>query len=78
MPTIRREGPYRFFFYSGDRGEPLHVHVERDWQTAKFWLRPVRLQHSGGFRPSEIRSITRIVMEHEALFAEAWHEYFSA
>ena len=30
MPTILREGPYRFFFYASDREEPLHVHVERD------------------------------------------------
>ena len=30
MPTILRIGPYRFFFYAGDRDEPLHIHVERD------------------------------------------------
>jgi hypothetical protein len=28
MPTVLRSGPYRFFFYSADRGEPPHVHVE--------------------------------------------------
>ena len=26
MPTVLRHGPYRFFFYSGDRDEPPHVH----------------------------------------------------
>ncbi len=30
MPTIPMPGPYRFFFYSGDRDEPPHVHVERE------------------------------------------------
>ena len=50
-----RTGPYRLFFYSGDGGEPRHVHVERDDNRAKFWLEPVRLQSSGGFRPAEIR-----------------------
>jgi len=38
MPTISRIGPYRLFFYAGDRDEPEHVHVERDDQLAKFWL----------------------------------------
>ncbi len=38
MPTILRIGPYRFFFYAGDRDEPQHVHVERDDRIAKFWL----------------------------------------
>ncbi len=76
MPTILREGPYRFFFYASDREEPPHVHVERDRQTAKFWLQPVRLERSGGFRPPEIRRITRAVVEHEALFVEEWNERF--
>ncbi len=71
-----REGPYRFFFYSGDREEPPHVHVERDRQTAKFWLQPVRLERSGGLRPPDIRRITRTVVENETLFMEAWNERF--
>jgi hypothetical protein len=42
MPTVLRAGPYRFFFYAGDRDEPPHIHVERDDHTAKFWLDQVR------------------------------------
>ncbi|MGH2758625.1 MAG: DUF4160 domain-containing protein [Actinomycetota bacterium] len=42
-PPVLRSGPYRFFFYSGDRLEPPHVHVERDDDQAKFWLQPVAL-----------------------------------
>ena len=30
MPTVLREGPYRYYFYASDREEPPHVHVERD------------------------------------------------
>ena len=35
MPTILRVGPYRFFFYAGDRDEPEHIHVERDDNVTK-------------------------------------------
>ena len=45
MPTILRIGPYRFYFYAGDRDELQYVHVERDEKIAKFWLDPVRLHH---------------------------------
>ena len=76
MPTILRTGPYRLFFYSGDRDEPVHVHVERDDNVAKFWVDPARLQASGGFTPSELRRIQRIVQQNENLLIEAWHEYF--
>ena len=55
MPTVFRSGPYRFFFYSGDRDEPIHVHVERDDMIAKYWLDPIRLQYSGGFDRIELR-----------------------
>ena len=43
MPTLLREGPYRFYFYPGDRPELPHVHVQRDNHIAKFWLDPVAL-----------------------------------
>ena len=47
MPTVLRSGPYRFLFYSSDAEEPPRVHVERDENSAKFWLSPVRLQSRG-------------------------------
>ncbi|MCS7220161.1 MAG: DUF4160 domain-containing protein [Anaerolineae bacterium] len=76
MPTVKHIGPYRFFFYAGDRSEFPHVHVERENKVAKFWLNPVRLQSSGRFRPQEIRRLQHLVEEHEQEFLEAWHEYF--
>ncbi len=54
MPTVLRHGPYRFYFYSNDVDEPVHVHVERDGDVAKFWVDPVRMQRSGGFGRAEI------------------------
>ncbi len=76
MPTVVRVGPYRFFFYAGDRGEPIHIHVERDDNVVKYWLDPVRLQTSGGFGSAELRRIQRIVEENRENLIEAWHEYF--
>jgi hypothetical protein len=77
MPTVLRRGPYRFFFYSGDGREPRHVHVEREDNRAKFWLEPVRLQNSGGFRPPEIREIQRLVEQHRDELVRSWDAYFT-
>ena len=77
MPTVLRVGPYRFFFYSSDSNEPMHVHVEREDNIAKIWISPVRLQNSGGFNRSEISRILSIVSEHLIELSEAWNEYFS-
>jgi hypothetical protein len=76
VPTVLRKHGYRFFFYSGDRYEPPHVHVEKDRMMAKFWLRPVRLASSGGFRRTEIKKVHRVVDENVNLFVEAWNEFF--
>jgi hypothetical protein len=76
MPTVLRSGPYRFFFYAGDRDEPQHIHVERDDKIAKFWLSPVRLQNSGGFNRNEINRILKVLTEHQTQLTEAWNDYF--
>ena len=77
MPTAKRIGPYRFFFYAGDRDEPPHVHVERDDSLAKFWLDPVRLQRSGGFGSGEIGRVQKLVQESREDLLRCWHEYFN-
>lgn len=61
MPTVLQVGPYSFIFFSSDRGEPAHIHVKRDRLIAKFWLEPVALVTNRGFRPQELRRITRLV-----------------
>ena len=76
MPTVLRVGPYRFFFYSSDGGEPAHIHVERDDRIAKFWLDPVRLARIGVFRANEIATVITLVSEHRDTLLEAWHRSF--
>jgi len=76
MPTVLRIGPYRFFFFAGDRDEPPHIHIEREDKVAKFWLDPVRLQSSGGFSRNEIIRIQRVVGEYQIQLREAWNAYF--
>ena len=76
MPTVHRDGPYRFFFYSADRNERAHVHVERDASRAKFWLDPVRLVQSGGFTAAELREVYRLVAANQQVLLRKWDEYF--
>ncbi len=78
MPTIFRDGPFRFFFYAGDGEEPMHVHVERDDKIAKVWLEPLRLYSSGGFKRSEISAILQTIVKNREIMVEAWDDYFNA
>lgn len=76
MPTVLRVKGYRFFFFSLEGHEPPHIHVEAAERFAKFWLVPVSLSKSRGFRSSELTEIQRIVEEHRDMFEERWHEHF--
>ena len=38
-PTVFREGPFRFFFFSREESR-MHVHVTHADGEAKFWIEP--------------------------------------
>ena len=78
MPTVLRSGPYRVYFYSHEPNEPPHVHVDRDYRSAKFWIQPIGLAGPTGFSPLELRRIERILVAHRQGLLEAWYEYFGA
>jgi len=76
MPTLLRVEGFRFFFYSNERQEPPHVHVEKGDGEAKLWLQPVELAYSNGLTPAELRRVRELVFEHQATFVERWNEHF--
>ena len=76
MPTIFTERGFRFFFFSGDDKEPMHVHVEKAESYAKFWLKPVALAVSGGFKPHELREIRMLIEQHKDELEERWNAHF--
>lgn len=77
MPTFLRSGPYRFYIYSHEPDEPAHIHVDRDACTAKYWLRPIRLAWSVGFRNHELTRIERMVRSHLGELLESWNEHLA-
>jgi len=64
------------YFFSHEPNEPPHVHVDRDDQSAKFWLDPVALARNLGFGPVELRRVHRLVVENRNLLLEKWYERF--
>ncbi len=76
MPAIKGiPGPYRFFFYSFDCNEPMHVHVKRERKLCKYWLEPVQLSMNDGFNTVELNRIRAIVIRNYRRIEEAWHEH---
>jgi len=76
MPTLRRVGRFRFFFFSNESQEPAHVHVKAAEDEAKFWLDPVQLAVNYGFNGKELNRIQYLVEKYQDEFLEAWNEHF--
>ena len=78
MPTIFQFEGYRFFFFSneGNPLEPVHVHVRKDGNRAKFWLKPVGLANNQGFTAKEANRLAQIVEMRTDEIEGAWHEHF--
>jgi hypothetical protein len=38
MPTILFINGWRFFFYSNEGNEPIHIHVQKAEMEAKYWI----------------------------------------
>ena len=78
MPTVERWRGYRFYFYSHEPNELLHVHVDARGCTAKFWLHPVALARNIGFTAKELSELVIHVRQRQTAFEEACHGYFGA
>jgi hypothetical protein len=72
MPVVLRVKGYRFWFYEADLDEPPHVHVGRQCSVAKYWLDPLVVSKSRGFREHELTEIQRILAEYRGEILEAW------
>ncbi len=75
MPTVLRIGPYRFFFYSNEAGEPAHIHVRSSNCEAKFWLEPIEMAYNYGYRRHELSRIEKLVDDNKTILLEAWNEH---
>ena len=76
MPTVFIVFGFCFKFYSNDH-KPIHIHVTKDGNEAKFNLKPtVELVVNRGFKKHELTIMTGIIEENAGILIERWNEYF--
>lgn len=76
MPTVFSKNGFRFFFYSEEGNEPIHIHVQYGGALAKFWIEPeVILANSIGFKSQEIRKAKKLIIENKNIIEEKWDEF---
>lgn len=76
MPTVFILLGFVFKFYSNDH-EPIHIHVLKGGNMAKFTIDPVELVENNGFKPSEIKLVESFIEENQEVIAEHWNRFFN-
>ncbi len=76
MPTIFIVFGFRFMFYANDH-TPIHVHIIKDGNSAKYSIYPVELIENKGFKRQELRLIEAIIEENEDTIAQHWDMFFN-
>jgi len=75
-PTVFKEGPFRFFFFS--REEPrMHVHISCPDGEAKFWIEPIiSLATYRGLNKKELNQMQLLVEKRIDEIRSAWEKHF--
>ncbi len=77
MPTVFYWKGYRFYFFSLENSEPVHIHIEKAEGAAKFWIEPAILEdYSYGFTLSQRKEIRKFIELNSGQITKAWHEHF--
>jgi hypothetical protein len=78
MPTLANIDGFRFFIYSNENEEPIHIHVTKGNGNGKIWLEPkLSVAYLRGFTPAEERRVMEIVTAKAETFKKKWNEHFS-
>ncbi len=75
MPTIFIFFGFRFMFYSNDH-EPVHVHIFKDGNEAKYNVTGIELIYNHGFKKRELALIESLIEENEEIIIERWKAHF--
>ncbi len=80
MPTILLIQGWRFFFYTNEGDEPIHIHARKAETECKYWLRPdlyeIEEAWSHNLTPRLRREVRKIIFDHFDLIVTEWEKSF--
>ena len=79
MPTVLFIYGWRFFFYSNEANEPVHIHCKKGEKECKYWLLKEEFDIKEAFEynmsPADKRMIRRLIFENFDYIISEWKTY---
>ena len=80
MPTILYFQGWRFFFYSNEGNEPIHIHAEKADMECKFWINEhdftIELSFAFNMSSDKTKEVSEIINDNLEKIIRSWHKYF--
>ncbi len=79
MPTILLVLGWRFFFYSNEGNEPIHIHCQKAEMECKYWLdvQEFDLEEAFSYNMSakDKRDVKKIIFEYFDYIENEWNKF---
>ncbi len=79
MPTILFVMGWRFFFYSNEGNEPIHIHCRKGGREAKYWLDKenfaVEEAYCYNMGAGDRREVKKIIFEYFEFIESEWERF---
>ncbi|OGF66582.1 MAG: hypothetical protein A2Y62_01065 [Candidatus Fischerbacteria bacterium RBG_13_37_8] len=79
MPTILFVLGWRFFFYSNERNEPIHIHCQKAEMECKYWMDienfALEEAYSYNMNNKDKRDVKKIIFEYFEFIENEWTKY---
>jgi hypothetical protein len=79
MPTILFVFGWRFFFYSNENNEPIHIHCQKGDKECKYWLDVINYDlseaFSYGMNAKDKREVKKIIFEYFDHIECEWNKF---
>ncbi|QEI41163.1 hypothetical protein BMF77_01746 [Dolichospermum sp. UHCC 0315A] len=79
MPTVLYIRGWRFFFYSDEGNEPIHIHVQKGDSECKYWLDidlyEIRETYSYQMSSRDTREVKKIILQNFDEIVDEWQTF---
>jgi len=79
MPTILFVMGWRFFFYSNEKNEPIHIHCQKAERECKYWLDVNKFDleeaYSYNMNNKDKREVKKIIFEYFEFIEREWKTF---
>jgi formylmethanofuran dehydrogenase subunit A len=79
MPTILFVMGWRFFFYSNEKNEPIHIHCQKAEKECKYWLDienfALEEAYNYNMNNKDKRAVKKTIFEYFEFIETEWNRF---